>query len=214
MESRLMMRQWGLAMGLACLMMTAVWAEEKEEGFLSLMPVDGKHNWEEKVFITPEGYLDGDGCFLGREFGDFVIRFDFRADPGANSGVGIRSVRGMNAAYHGMEIQVLEDSHPKYANLKDWQYHGSIYGVVAAKRGALKPVGEWNTQEIVAQGDHIKVTLNGEVIVDAKLSEVAPEGKTIDERPHPGLFRPSGHIRLCGHGGGVQFRNMRIKPLD
>lgn len=203
---------WGLYVLCAALVCNVQAAEET--GFQSLMPVAGKHQWEETVIVTPEGYLDGDGCYLGREYGNFILRFDFKTEPGANSGMGIRSVRGQNAAYSGMEIQVLEDTHPKYANLADWQYHGSVYGIVAAKRGAAKPVGEWNSQEIIANGDHIKVTVNGVVIVDARLSEAAPEGKTIDGKEHPGLNRPSGFLRLCGHGGGVQFRNIRIKTLE
>ena len=199
---------------LACLSVLSSFAVAGEKGFQSLMPEDGKSNWEETVIVTEEGYLDGDGCYIGSEFGDFVLRFEFRVAPGANSGIGIRSVRGQNAAYSGMEIQVLEDSHPKYANLQEWQYHGSVYGIVPAKRGALKPVGEWNTEEIIAKGSEIKVTLNGQVIVDADLTKAAPDGKTIDGKEHPGLKRDSGFLRLCGHGGGVQFRNMRIKTLD
>jgi len=189
-------------------------AQAGEKGFQSLMPKDGESGWEETVIVTEEGHLDGDGCYIGREFGDFILRFEFRQEPGSNSGIGIRTVRGENAAYSGMEIQVLEDTHPDYANLQEYQYHGSVYGIVPAKRGALKPVGEWNVEEIMAKGDHIKVTLNGQVIVDANLSEAAPGGKTLDGKDHPGLNRDSGHLRLCGHGGGVQFRSMRIKPLN
>jgi len=188
-------------------------AEKVEKGFVSLMPVEGKHLWEDSVIVTEEGYLDGDGCYIGQEFDDFILRFEFKQAPGANSGIGIRSERGQNAAYSGMEIQCLEDSHPKYDNIKDWQHHGSVYGIVAAKQGSLKKPGEWNTQEIVVDGRNIKVTVNDQVIVDANLDEAAPDGKSIDGKEHPGLKRDSGYLRLCGHGGGVQFRNMRIRPL-
>jgi hypothetical protein len=109
-----------------------------------------------------------------------------------------------------MEIQVIDNSAERYANLKDWQYHGSIYGVVAAKRGFQKPVGEWNSQEIKAVGSRITITLNGEVIVDADLKDLEP----IDGRPHPGLHNKKGHIGFLGHGAGVEFRNIRIKSLD
>ena len=58
-----------------------------------------------------------------------------------------------DAAYAGMEIQVLDDSGSAYkGKLQPDQYHGSIYDVVAAKRGSQKPVGEWNTEEITADG--------------------------------------------------------------
>ncbi|MCG6157956.1 3-keto-disaccharide hydrolase [Rubinisphaera margarita] len=189
-------------------------AEKVEKGFFSLMPKEGKHLWEDSIIVTDQGYLDGDGCYIGQEFDDFVLRFEFKQSPGANSGIGIRSARGQNAAYSGMEIQCLEDSHPKYDDIQDWQHHGSVYGIVAAKQGSLKPPGEWNTQEIVVDGRHIKVTVNDQVIVDANLDEAAPDGKSIDGKEHPGLKRDSGYLRLCGHGGGVQFRKMRIKPLS
>ena len=82
------------------------------------------------------------------------------------------------------ELQVLDDSSDKYKNLKEYQYHGSIYGVVPAKRGYQKPVGEWNTQEVTVKGKQVKVVLNGETIVDADI-EKASTPKTIDGNKHP-----------------------------
>ena len=198
---------------LAILVFSAPLNAEDEKCFVSLMPKDGKSGWEKTVHTTPEGYIEGDGCYIAKKFGDFVLRFEFRLQPGSNSGIGLRSEQGQNAAFNGMEIQVLDNSAERYANLKDWQYHGSIYGVVPAKRGALKKVGEWNVEEISAIGDHIKVTLNGQVIVDAKLHEAAPDGKTLDGKKHHRIFAKDGYIRLCGHGGGVEFRKMRIKEI-
>ena len=185
--------------------------EHDEKDFVSIF--DGKTNagWEKGV-ICNDGCLEGDGCYTDKKLGDFVLRFEFKLKAGSNSGIGIRSEQGKNAAYNGMEIQVLDDSHPKYAGIKDWQHHGSIYGVVPAKTGHLKPTGEWNVEEISAIGNDIKVTLNGTVIVDANLKEVTKNG-TIDGKNHPGLFNKDGYIRLCGHGGGVQFRKLRVKII-
>jgi hypothetical protein len=112
-----------------------------------------------------------------------------------------------------MESQILDDTADQYKNLKPYQYHGSIYGVVPAKRGHLKPVGEWNTQEIALNGRDVKITLNGTVIVDANLDE-ASNPKTLDGNPHPGLKNPKGHIGFLGHGTKVEFRNIRLKDLD
>ena len=109
-------------------------------------------------------------------------------------------------------MQILDDSSSKYADLKPYQYHGSIYGVVPAKRGHLKPVGQWNQQEVICQGSQVTVKLNGTTIVDADINEAAENG-TLDGRPHPGLKRTSGHIGFLGHGSRVAFRNLRIKPL-
>ncbi|MBS3775543.1 MAG: DUF1080 domain-containing protein, partial [Bacteroidales bacterium] len=100
-----------------------------------------------------------------------------------------------------------------YKDLEDYQYHGSVYGVIPAKRGYLKPVGEWNEQEVFIRGNNIRVTLNGHTIVKGNLKEAA-EGGTPDGREHPGLERDKGHIGFMGHGSVVSFRNIRVKSLD
>ncbi len=156
---------------------------------------------------------DGGGnLYADREFRDFVLRFSFRLEAGGNNGLGIRAERGKDAAYYGMEIQILDDYAPQWAELQPYQYHGSIYGVVPAKRGALKPAGEWNEEEVRAEGSHITVTVNGTVVVDADIREAARNG-TVDGREHPGLFNPSGYIGFLGHGSRVEFRDIRIREL-
>ena len=130
----------------------------------------------------------------------------------ANNGIGIRTPAEGDAAYVGMEIQVLDNTAKQYATLKPYQYHGSVYGIAPAKREFQKPVGEWNVEEIVADGRHVKVTLNGEVIVDVNLDEATKAG-TMDGKEHPGLKNAKGHIAFCGHGDRVMFRNLRVKTL-
>ncbi len=152
----------------------------------------------------------GRNLYFDRVLRDFTVRFEFKLEPGSNNGIGIRADKGKDAAYHGMEIQVLDDSHPMYAGLKPWQYHGSIYGVVPALRGRQRPVGEWNEQEIDVRGDRVRVTLNGTVIVDADLREVAADG-TVDGNAHPGLFNREGWFGFLGHGDRVAYRNLRLK---
>jgi len=152
-----------------------------------------------------------------KEYGDFHLKFEFKLTPGANNGIGIRvpdEVPGerLDPAFKGMEIQVLDDVHERYKNIKEWQHHGSVYGVVPAKTGFLKPAGEWNSEEIIAKGKQIKVILNGETIVDADVAKASENG-TLDGKEHPGLKRDSGHICFCGHGAEVWFRNLRIKEL-
>ena len=90
--------------------------------------------------------------------------------------------------------------------LKPWQYHGSIYGIVPARPGYLKPVGQWNQQTILAIEDHVMVILNGAVIVDAFLDNVSP----LDDTPRPGMKNASGHLVLAGHNDRVEFRKLRI----
>jgi len=203
-------------------------AEEKEQGFVLLF--DGKvlspEIWKNEKSIA--GYPVRDGaivCDKGgnlltkKEYGNFIFRCEFKLPPGGNNGIGIRAAGvDSNPSYNGMEIQVLDNGADQYKNLEKYQYHGSIYGVVPAKRNAekndyQKPVGEWNYQEIIALGPKIIVILNGEMIVNADISEFKTK-PTIDGKEHPGLHREKGSIGFLGHGDPVQFRNIRIKSLD
>jgi hypothetical protein len=168
------------------------------------------------LFTTKE---DGGNLFTEKEYSDFILRFDVRLTENANNGIGIRAPLEGDAAYVGMEIQVLDDSGSQYTNLEPGQYHGSIYKVVPAKRGAQKPVGEWNSEEIRAQGRHITVILNGTTIVDANLDDVKDEKVLAEHRDMAkpdgsrGIANTKGHIGLLGHGAHVEFRNIRIKEL-
>jgi hypothetical protein len=192
--------------------------EEAKDGFVSLF--DGKtHNgWQGDVqgYPVENGVMlckPGGNVYTAKEYANFILRFDFTLPPGGNNGVGIRTPiqNKIAVAYSGMEIQILDDGDPKYKGwLQPYQTHGSIYGVVPAKRGFLKPTGQWNCEEILADGPHIKVTLNGTVITDADISKVT---KTIDHLDHPGLHNAKGYIGWLGHGDQVAFRNVRIKEL-
>ena len=164
---------------------------------------------ENGILVCP---ADGGGnLFTEKEYANFVLRFEFRLSPGGNNGIGIRAPLEGRASYQGMEIQILDDEHPRYqGKIKPAQYHGSIYDVVPAEHGFKKPTGEWNVEEITADGRHIKVVLNGHTIVDANLDDVKdPEVL----KKHPGLQRTTGHVGFLGHGTRVEFRNVRIKEL-
>ncbi len=197
---------------------------EKELGFQPLFNGENLEGW-----INASDYYEvKDGCiwskpkggghlFTAERYPNFIFRFDFQLTPNANNGVGIHvELEGDPSFIDGQEIQILDDSGSDYTKLQPYQYHGSIYGVVPAKRGSLKPVGEWNTQEIICDGTRVKVTVNGEVIVDVKVDEIKEfleTGEYMDHRAHPGLLKNDGHIGFLGHATVVAFRNLRVLPL-
>jgi hypothetical protein len=198
-------------------------ADEKphvEAGFVSLFDGQTLQGWK-----GSDGYKVEDGnlvCIQGgrgnllseRQYTDFVLRFEVRLTPGANNGLGIRCPFRPEGNLHldGIELQILDDSSDKYATIKPYQFHGSVYGIVPAKKGHLKPVGEWNSQEVTVQGRMIKVVLNGVTIVDADLDEATKSG-TLDGQEHPGLKLGTGHIGFLGHGDRIEVRNIRIREL-
>ncbi|MRR23849.1 DUF1080 domain-containing protein, partial [bacterium] len=167
---------------------------------------------EDGMIVIKPGNDSGGNLYTEKEYADFIFRFDFQLTPGANNGLGVRAPLEGDAAYVGMEIQILDNTASIYADLEQYQYHGSVYGVIPARRGFLRPVGEWNYEEVILQGTKVKVILNGTVIVDGDLAGAIVDG-TIDGKEHPGLKNSKGHIGFLGHGSVVKFRNIRIKEL-
>jgi hypothetical protein len=203
------------------LLFAAGLAAAAEPGFVPLFDGRTLDGWtlmggKGPGYIVENGAIvcpaDGGGnLFTSREYANFVLRLEFRLSEGANNGIGIRAPLQGDAAYQGMEIQVLDDGAERYKGwLKPAQHHGSIYDVFPARQGFRKPVGEWNEQEVAADGRRIRVILNGQAIVDADLDSVTDPAVL---KKHPGLARKSGHIGFLGHGTRVDFRNIRIKEL-
>jgi alpha-L-fucosidase len=192
------------------------------EGFTSLFNGINLHGWvgdtvaygvENGLIVTIPSKGSIGNLYTKNEYSDFIIRFEFQLTPAANNGLGIRAPLTGDAAYVGMELQILDDSDTSYANLHPYQYQGSVYGVIPARRGYLKPVGEWNYEEVTAKGDHIKIILNGTTIVDGDISGPRDNG-TMDHKEHPGLKNRTGHIGFLGHGSLVKFRSIWIKDLS
>ncbi|TKT91856.1 family 16 glycoside hydrolase [Dyadobacter frigoris] len=196
--------------------------EEKKESYKILFDGTNMHEWignttdysseNGEMVMNPHGGGKGN-LYTKDEYSDFVFRFEFQLTPGANNGVGIRTPLTGDAAYVGTEIQILDNDADIYKDLKEYQYHGSAYGIIPAKRGYLKPLGEWNYEEIYLKGSKIKVTLNGTVITEGDLTEASKDG-TADHRDHPGLKNTTGYIGFLGHGAPLKFRNIRIKDLS
>lgn len=196
-------------------------AEEQEEGFQVLFDGTNMHEWQGNTvdYVLEDGCISmvpsksfGGNLYTRKEYDNFIYRFEFQLTPAANNGVGIRTPLEGDAAYAGMEIQILDCEHPVYKDITPLQHHGSVYGIIPAQAHALKPVGEWNTEEIRAEGDHIRVTVNGVVVLEGNIREAVKNG-TPDGKEHPGLFNKKGHIGFLGHGSPVKFRNIRIKEL-
>ncbi len=175
------------------------------------------------------------GClFTEKELFDFQVAFEFKLPPGGNNGLAIRyPQRDLNhkdekvrkqaendkagrtdTAYSGMcELQVLDNTAKGYAKLAKQQYHGSAYGMTAAKRGYLKPVGQWNNQIVTVKGHTIKVVLNGYTILDTDLSKVKQKDAMASLAKFKGRLRLSGRFGFAGHGSPVSFKNVYIREL-
>ncbi len=214
-------------------------ANAGEDGFVQIFNGKDLSGWEgdKEHYFAEDGLLKchqsgrtgGGNLWTEKDYQNFHLKFEFKLPPETNNGLSIRCPPGGHPSQEGMEIQILDDTAPYYwqkLKLKPYQYHGSIYGVVAAKRKNgfkgldapakstyLKPVGEWNSQEVIAVGHHITVILNGHTIIDADVSKYRGDGDTLDKESHEGLKNLHGRIGWCGHGYDIMWRNIRIKEL-
>lgn len=204
---------------LDCFSQEPLSSEEQAAGFVSLFDGTSLAGWQGAT----DGYTVVDGaiqCLPGKggnlltekEFSDFELRMEFRLPPGGNNGVGLRAPAQGHVATEGIEIQVLDNTAEKYKTLAPYQYHGSVYGLIPAKRGYLREIGAWNDQTIRLVGRKITITLNGETIVDGDLDEALKSG-AMDGKDHPGAKRTTGRVGFLGHNDPVAFRHIRIREI-
>jgi hypothetical protein len=189
------------------------------EGFRSIFNGQSLADWAGPVenYEVKGGVLcckpnKGGTIYYKEKVADFAARLEFKLPPGGNNGLAIRYPGEGDTAYRGMcEIQILDDTDPKYAkSLDPRQAHGSAYGMVAAHKGYLRPVGEWNFEEVTVTGSKVKVELNGTVILDTDLANVKD---FMHNSRHPGKDLTSGYFGFAGHHDPVEFRNVAIKTL-
>jgi hypothetical protein len=196
-------------------------SKNPEEGFVQLFDGKSLNGWVLKGkkgegFGVKDGVIycargGGGNLLTEKEYADFILRFDFKVEPQGNNGLAIRTPLEGNPAYLGMELQILDENTTKYGKLRPEQMHGSVYDVIPAKTGALKPAGEWNSQEVQCIGRKVRVTVNNQVILDADLNSVT-NLETLAK--HPGLLKERGHLGFMGHDDYVEFKNIRIKDLS
>jgi len=217
---------------------TALAAEQKgkdEEGFVPLFPKDGvvkdwlvrswsdvnkpadpKTTWVVKDGILQGGEPRGSWLLSQREYGDFILKFEFKLGPTGNSGCALRAPLFGDPAFDGMELQMADYRYNPQA--KDSELTGGIYRAIAPRKQVYKPT-EWNTYAVTLKGSHLTVVLNGEVIQDLNLDEQNQKVLRHNGQPCPTVKdRPRrGHIgfqELSRGAEHAQIRNARIKVLD
>ena len=225
------------------------------EGFVSLFNGNDLQGWEGATDMYgvdpnepgvlqcfPERKANGSSgnLYTAREYGNFILRFEFMMPENGNNGLGIRmSEPDKDAAYYAMcELQLLDDGGSSYYDaaakkdkLKPYQYTGSVYGIVPSLRdnfdkqlgwkeknftgggSYVRKPGMWNFEEVKVIGSEIEVYLNGYLITKADVSKFRGDGDTPDKRQHPGLHNTRGRIGWLGHGHNVKWKNIRIKEL-
>jgi hypothetical protein len=180
----------------------------------------GVWSWHGGV-LSPKG--KDEVLWTKSEHENFLLDLEFQLEPGGNSGVVVYCSDRQAWPPNAIEIQLLDDSAPKWAGVPPNWKCGGIFGHSAPKQSAVRKAGEWNRMTIRCQGPKISVWLNGSVVTDVDMKEwksgkVAPDGSAIVEfEPRPlAEMATKGYVGLQGEHGGVptHFRNLKIKPID
>jgi len=186
--------------------------------------------WEKSAFDSGVWTVDAEGVMTASkdaaiwsavDYENFILDFDYKLDPAANSGVIIYTSDTKNWIPGSVEIQLLDDNHPRWAKDAPRLKNSSLYGHLGPSATPAKPAGEWNHMTVIAKGQRIRVVLNGVQTIDADISiwkdaKKNPDGTSIP----PWLSVPwatiptKGRVGFQGMHGGARpyFRNVRIAP--
>ena len=162
---------------------------------------DGDWSVEDGVLVGRKGInrttnpeKSGSWLRTEKEYGDFIFELEYAVNERGNSGIFLRSGLEKNPAFTGYEVQILDDHGRAPAKFTS----GSLYDVVAPTKNMSRPPGEWNQVRIEARGAQVKVTINGEQVVDFQTSRSL--------RGYLGLQNHDDHAV-------IKFRNVRITEL-
>jgi hypothetical protein len=190
-------------------------------------PTDKLRGYKQKGFPTNNWVIDGDALktipgkavdlVTADQYESFELEFEWKVQPGGNSGVMYRVAEGAGASWAtGPELQILDDAkHPDGRNPKTCA--GSLYALIAPKESRkLNPVGEFNKTKLVMKNNHVEHWLNGEKVVEyewgsPEIKELVKKSKFKDMPEF--MTKSTGHIAFQHHGEEAWFRNIRIRKL-
>ena len=171
-------------------------------------------------WVVEKGVLNGGGArgswlISKAKYSDFHLQFEFKLGAQGNSGCALRSPATGDPAFDGIELQMADYRYNTRA--KDSELTGGLYRALAPIKQVYKPE-EWNHYEITLQESHIKVILNGTLILNHDLGKETAtikrhngkEAPCLRDRPRSG---PIGFQNLSRGGSPVLIRKARIKLL-
>jgi hypothetical protein len=199
---------------------TTGWTELFSPDLSNALAPAGVWSWKNGE-LTPK---DKDEVIWSKkEYENFLLDLEFNLEAGANSGVLVYNSDLANWIPNTLEIQLLDDGSPKWANIPPNWKCGGIFGHSVPLESAVKKPGAWNRMTILCQGPKISVLLNGELVTDINMKDwksgkKSPDGNDIvDFEPRPlAEMATKGHIGLQGAHGGIptHFRKIKIKQIE
>lgn len=172
-----------------------------KDGCIGLPEKDGTDTHGQRDIVTTD------------TFGDFDLRFQWKVQPGSNSGVKYFVTEDRPSAI-GHEYQIIDDLRHPDAKISAERQTASFYDVKAASSHPTRSVGEWNDARILVQGNHVEHWLNGEKVLEYELGTPETLAAVQDSKfkDVAGFgTKKRGHILLQDHGDAVCYRSIRVK---
>jgi len=205
-----------------------------DSGWINLFDGTSLNNWHTfgETSVSPKWSVDSgtihfnpdtkgdDGDLVSNDsFENFDLKLDWKIAKGGNSGI-LFYVQDDKPKYEdtyktGPEMQVLDDERNEDNKIPS-HHAGSLYDMIQATPGAVKPAEEWNTAEIVSNNGKLDFYLNGTHVVDTHIFDDNWKKMIANSKfkqwPAFGTFK-DGHIALQDHGFNVWYKNVMIKKL-
>lgn len=213
---------------------TAVKLATADTGWINLFDGSSLNGWHTfgETTVSPKWSVDSgiihfsasakgdDGDLVTNDsFANFDLKLDWKISKAGNSGI-LFYVQDNKPKYGetyitGPEMQVLDDERHEDNKLPNHRA-GSLYDMIQATPGAVKPAEEWNSVEIVSNNGKLDFYLNGVHVVNTTIWDdnwkKMVSASKFKQWPDFGTFK-EGHIALQDHGNDVWFRNIMIKKL-
>jgi len=204
--------------------------KEKKEGWVLLFDGTTMNGWRTyknqktddwyvengELYCKMEGVTKRADMITNDQYENFELQIDWKIAPKENSGIIYMVTEENGASYEsGPEYQLIDDvGYP--GKLSDKQLSGANYDMQAPNAKVAKPAGEFNHTKIVINKGHVEHWLNGTKVVEYELwsnewQQQKENSKWKNVKPY-GMSK-KGYIALQDHGGGVAFKNIKIKPL-
>ncbi len=168
------------------------------------------------------GAQDGGDILYDEKFSNFHLKLEWKISEGGNSGIFYLGEEREDWPIWrtAPEMQILDNEKHLDANLgKDGNRQaGSLYDLIPAKPQNAKPVGEWNSAEVLVQKGTVVHKQNGEVVLEYHLwtdewNELVKDSKFPELNPDWANVPKEGYIAIQDHGDDVWFRNIKIRKL-
>jgi len=161
----------------------------------------------------------GGDLVTNEEFSNFHLKLEWKISKNGNSGIIFfvnEDLSKYPASYNtGPEMQVLDNDGHADGKINKHRA-GDLYDLIASSSEPVKPVGQWNKVEIVANNGKLDFFMNGIKVVSTTMWDdqwkKMVAGSKFKTMPGFSIYK-SGKIALQDHGDEVWYRNIQIKRL-